>query len=107
MYAYEQTHLEWHQALRVGIGDDMHHLSEGHHLAVGPHIAIEGHVLDEANVDGLVLGEIDKIAQLIVVHPPHDHDIDLQRRQQSVTAEVQSTATLLSCTGLVNTVWPV
>ena len=59
--------------------NDVDHLLEGDHLLVVPLVAVERHILYEADVDFLVLGEGDKVHDLVLVHSPHHDAVDLDR----------------------------
>lgn len=52
------------------------HSPIGNHLFCIPFIATEWHILDEANVHITILGEFDKVAQLVGIEVVHHDAID-------------------------------
>lgn len=64
--------------VRMSGTNGIQHALETDHFTLRPFVARERHVFDEADLDRLVFGELDKSWYFVVIHFIHDDAVDFQ-----------------------------
>ena len=65
----------------ISPADPLQDLASAHAEGVPPFLPDRRHVFDEADRVPLLEGQRGKVEELVVIHAPHDHHIDLDRRE--------------------------
>src|SRR5438270_830135 len=74
-----------HRLQRVHRRDGVHDLVTGHHLLRPPRpVGVERHELDEPDLDPPLPPEGGELDDLVVVHAPHEHAVDLDPLEPGV-----------------------